>query len=409
VDVEIEALRERLQKRDEELERSKYLLQRAKERNRQPLGTYVLFVVLLLVFGGYVAWDQYFREDTSVVEEEVRPELRFPEEYSLGSLYSRAATSRDDEDWVPEAEAQGTIYPNPDLAYHLKVDAEHADELIALTRLDPRFVQSLWLPRFEMTEENLDFIGSLRNLKDLYIDEHQPEQDVARLQERLPDALINSRPPEVVVFVEETSPPIARKLDFPAGRSLGRVFTREWSLGGNAEWRDFREARGTISIPAGQEAKLVVAAEAAPDLAPLDTMEPNSIHTVEMSGDSVTDASLSHLRNLTGLQGLNLVYTRNVTDQGFEFLDGLRRLRTLELYGVSITDEGFSVFEDCDRMQRIFLRSVPIEMKSVPLLREMKSLRTLHLEKTGIPDAGLITLKYDMPWCQVSPVPVEDA
>lgn len=399
---EIDALRDTLQQRDAELERSKYLLQRAKERNRQPLGTYVLFVVLLLAFGGYVVWDQYYREVE--VTEVVRPELRFPEEYSFGNLYSRALDSKSEDDWVPEAKAQGTLYPDEDLVYHLKVDPEHADDLIVLTRLDPRFIESVWLPQFEMSDANLDYIGSLRNLKDLYIDEHQPEADVARLQERLPDAVINSKPPEVVVFIEETSPPIERVLRFPANQAIGRLLVREWSLSGDDEWRDFKEARGTIAIAAGLEAKLVIDSQSAGNLAPLETIEPNALHTIELSAESVTDETLSHLRNLTGLQGLNLFYTNNVTDKGFEFLDGLRQLRAVDLYGVQISDEGFSVFEDCSRMQRLFVRGVPITMKSLPMLREMKSLRTLHLENTGILPEALVTLRYDMPWCTVSPM-----
>lgn len=399
---EVDALRDTLAERDAALARSQYLLKRAKDRNRNPRGMYILFVILLLVSGAYVYWNESSRQETPEVE--IRPELRFPTDYSLGSLYSRAATSRSDEDWVPEAEAQGTIYPNTDLVYHLKVDEERADELIALSRLDPRFIQSVWLPKFEMTDLNLDYIGSLKNLKDLYIDAHQPDADIARLQERLPDALITSKPPEVVVFIEETSPPLDRQLAFPTDRAIGRIRVRDWSLSGDDPWNDFTEARGIVRIKAGQEAKLVVDSENATNLTSLETIDPNALHSIEMSGNAITDASLANLRYLTGLQGLNLFYTKNVTDEGFKFLDDLRRLRSVDLYGVPITDEGFAAFDDCNRMQRLFLRSVPITVKSLAMLRKMTSLRTLHLEATGIPEEGLTTLKYDMPWCQISPM-----
>ena len=60
---------------------------------------------------------------------------------------------------------------------------------------------------------------------------------------------------------------------------------------------------------------------------------------VFLSGPQVTDALLDHLKALPQLQKLTLLDCTKVTDVGLETLNGLSRLRELNLDGTTVTDE----------------------------------------------------------------------
>ena len=58
------------------------------------------------------------------------------------------------------------------------------------------------------------------------------------------------------------------------------------------------------------------------------------------NGMPITDVGISHLQGLTKLKGLNLTGTR-ISDEGLEYLKGMKSLQILKLGGTNVTKEGF--------------------------------------------------------------------
>ncbi|MFM1919966.1 MAG: hypothetical protein RLZZ303_1600 [Candidatus Hydrogenedentota bacterium] len=398
--AELDALRDAVRQRDDAIARSEHLLKRVKEQKRPPLILYALLGVLAVV-AGYLIYDRLTAEPVAPVAVE-RAEMRFPDAYSMGNLYTRDASSTSAEDWLPHLPAQGVVPVRPGLAYHLKVAEEAADDLAPLATLEGGYLQSIWLPRLNMTDENLAHLGKLQTLTELYIDEAASEEDRLRLQQLLPLTVISTKPPEVVAYVEATSPPPLRVLEFPAGQSLGRVFVRDWTLNLNDEWTLLGEARGTVNVPAGKDAKLEVESDIAGDLSALANLDPYALHTISLNGKNATDQSLSYAGRLLGLRGLALKYT-SVTTQGIYHMEPLKRLEWIEFYQAPLDDNTLRVFSQFSGLRHLWLVGTNVSNASVGTLRDMTSLRRLHVANSQLTTEGLIALGFEMPFCEVTP------
>ena len=331
-------------------------------------------------------------------------ELRFPQD-SFGALYACDAELMNQVEWEPYAEARGLVNARKGLALHLKVNEEAAEDLSPLADLDTSLIRSIWLPGFSATAENLQLLARFSELKELYIDRTTNEVEKTRIQEALPYTLIETRPPDSVAFAEVTKAPEARTLGFPAA-SVGRLFIREWSEAGSNAWREYALAKGAIPIEAGIEVKLEVDSEMGGSLSFLEKIGAEDLHTLGLVGKEVGNDSMVYLRNLTGLQGLRLLYTQ-VGDEGLKHLERLTMLREVELYSIGMTDRGFEVFSQCPHLQFLWISGAKLTNKSLPIIREFHSLRRLHLSETGISKEGLVSLQFDMDHCEITPLPGE--
>ncbi len=115
---------------------------------------------------------------------------------------------------------------------------------------------------------------------------------------------------------------------------------------------------------------------------------------------------MAYIRNLDNLTELRLLYT-SVTDEGIKHLEYMTMLLYIELYDISMTDRGFQVFQNFSQLRALWGSGAEISNESLPLLRSMHSLRRLHLANTGISAEGLISLNYDMPNTEVTPLKQE--
>ena len=52
----------------------------------------------------------------------------------------------------------------------------------------------------------------------------------------------------------------------------------------------------------------------------------------------------------------------------------------------------------------LWISKARLTNKSIPAIKAMTSLRRLHLSNTGISSEGLMSIKSDMPFCEVTPV-----
>ena len=86
----------------------------------------------------------------------------------------------------------------------------------------------------------------------------------------------------------------------------------------------------------------------------------------------ISDAGLAHLEGLTKLRTLDLYNTR-ISDAGLRHLKGLMNIRYLNLDGTRITDAG------------------------LPHLKGLTSLKELRVFRTGVTEAGLAELLKALP------------
>ncbi len=101
------------------------------------------------------------------------------------------------------------------------------------------------------------------------------------------------------------SPPGPRVVQFPEGRSLGKLLVRDWDSK-QWDWVDLGPARGAVSIEAAKELYLQLDPAAANDLSAFRALDPADLQSVTLAGSPVTDVQLENLGGLAGLRTLDL-------------------------------------------------------------------------------------------------------
>jgi hypothetical protein len=117
-----------------------------------------------------------------------------------------------------------------------------------------------------------------------------------------------------------------------------------------------------------------------------------SVVGVDLSETKVIDASLEHLKALTGLQVVILKGTR-VTDDGVARLKGLTDIEALELSRTRVTDKGLEYLKGFPNLRRLDLGGTQITDDGLEHLRGLTRLETLSLAGTRVTDAGLVHVK----------------
>lgn len=113
---------------------------------------------------------------------------------------------------------------------------------------------------------------------------------------------------------------------------------------------------------------------------------------LDLSGSQVTDAGMAHLAGLTTLQTLVLNHTR-VTDQGLAELKELAGLRELALDKTSITDAGLEHLEGHTNLQHLSLKDTGVGDAGLVHLKGLTRLESLDLDESEVTDSGLEHLK----------------
>jgi hypothetical protein len=186
-----------------------------------------------------------------------------------------------------------------------------------------------------------------------------------------------------------------RELDFPAEYSLGtlslrgpgrRRASRTARHGWGAGWREFREARGHVRVPAGNQLKLE-AWQPWPDPAALERLGPLDLQALILGGRAASEAALASLGHLSGLELLDL-WTGRVGDEAMPFVVRLPRLRVLDLWGTRVTDAGLQCLRPFGGLRHL---TVPRRTGDAAMqcLGELVGLRELDLSGSAVTDAGL--------------------
>jgi serine/threonine protein kinase len=113
---------------------------------------------------------------------------------------------------------------------------------------------------------------------------------------------------------------------------------------------------------------------------------------LEMDGTKVTNADLTHLRNLPHLLRLNLSGTK-VAAGGLVNLAGLTRLDWLDLAGTRVTGADLVHLKNLKRLRILFLGGTLVDDDGLANLRDLTKLELLSLWGTKVSDKGLGHLK----------------
>lgn len=156
------------------------------------------------------------------------------------------------------------------------------------------------------------------------------------------------------------------------------------------------------------------------------------LYRLSIAFTPVTNAGMDHLRQLTGLESLKLGNLDGTTVEGFKNIEGLTRLReleleslpltdtalsllrrltelqTLELEQIKLTDAGMAHLECLVKLRKLTLDSVPITSPALDHLRHMTHLSTLKIRKTGVQDLGAIRHLTELRELYIMRNPIDD-
>jgi hypothetical protein len=230
--------------------------------------------------------------------------------------------------------------------------------------------------------------------------------------------------------------PPARVLRFPTDRSVGTLHLRAVE----GDWREFGQAVGTISIPAGVEVLLCVHPNAgtsflsrlhADDLQALDFVSAKlrdedlqtigglvGLESLDLSWTAVGNAGIARLWELGQLKTLRVGHTRignaalaqiarmsslrslvlrgtSVTAAGLEHLRGNATLEDLDVAGVRLTDSAMDVIASLSGLRRLDLSGNPsprLTARGIGRLADLPSLEWLNLAWTDFTDEAIAPL-----------------
>ncbi|HQL95251.1 MAG TPA: hypothetical protein PL005_11265, partial [Candidatus Hydrogenedentes bacterium] len=324
--------------------------------------------------------------------------MQFPEQ-SFGTLYDHNVPHTTDADWPVFGEAKGLIEYPKGAKFHLVVKKDQAKDLSPLGKLPDRALFSMWLPLLEPTEENMGILARLQGLSTLYIDQELDPALLDRLRGgMMGKTAVNCR--QADALVRDMTPPGERVLNFPA-EGIGYIDIRPWQQASES-WQRLGSAAGAVTIPAKMEIRLEIA-PGRTDLSSLASLDIMAVHTLTCEGPDITDVSMDGVAALRGILCLELSRTL-VTNDGFGKIRRNTALEELKLVDTRVTDDGLGVLKNLHQLGKIhFEGAAGVTSRSIPLFRELRALRRLHLGNTGISGTDLAQLARDLPSCAITP------
>ena len=331
---------------------------------------------------------------------EQRKTITFPSDRTFGNLYDHKAPHDSDADWPLYAQAKGAVEYPEDSRFHLEVSRECAGDLSPLNALPPDVIQSMRLPSFDMSENNIAALKHMTGISVIYIDQEMPDADLQKLRASFEGRkTITCRQPDAVI--RDIAPPAEHILSFPEDKSIGFIALRPWHRV-EEEWQQFGPAKGKVTIPAGMEVKLAVA-EGISDLSALKMLAITDVHTLVLSGAEINDVSMDGPAFLRGVLILEITGTA-VTDAGLNKLARNTGLQELKLTNTKIGDQGIEVLKKIPLLERVYIDGAPnITSRSLPVFRELRALKRLHLANTSVTPTELAQLVRDMQSCAITP------
>jgi hypothetical protein len=122
-----------------------------------------------------------------------------------------------------------------------------------------------------------------------------------------------------------------------------------------------------------------------------------------VSGASLTDSMLAHLKRLTELRCLSVFYATAVTDDGWEPLAHLANLTGLNLIECHVTDSSLLHVGKLTRLESLWLTSNPnVTDAGLQHFKNLAHLKYLQVQGTKVTAAGVEDLKRALPTLNVA-------
>jgi uncharacterized protein YjbI with pentapeptide repeats len=125
-----------------------------------------------------------------------------------------------------------------------------------------------------------------------------------------------------------------------------------------------------------------------------------SVIGVNLSGTTVTDAGLEHLKGLTQLQELSLTDTK-VSGAGLEHLKELTNLQRLDLMHTEVTDAGLEGLKELTNLKGLNLWGTKVTDAGLERLRGLTKLQWLNLLGTAVTADGVRQFQQALPNCKI--------
>jgi hypothetical protein len=122
------------------------------------------------------------------------------------------------------------------------------------------------------------------------------------------------------------------------------------------------------------------------------------LRILHVCGPEVTDEGLQYVAGLKRLEHLSL-YNTSITDAGLQHLEGLTKLQVLDLSCTKVTDAGLRHIERLTQLQKLELSGVTDA--GLQRLKGLAQLQELVLYNCWVTDAGVKTLQRALPNCKI--------
>jgi hypothetical protein len=117
--------------------------------------------------------------------------------------------------------------------------------------------------------------------------------------------------------------------------------------------------------------------------------------------NALTDSEAEHLQGLTRLKALDLSATQ-ITDAALVHLEGLTQLTKLNLAGTKITSAGLMHLQGLTKLEVLFLTNTQITDSGLEHFRGLKKLKTLYMSRTPqVTDVGCAELQKSLPKLEI--------
>ena len=121
--------------------------------------------------------------------------------------------------------------------------------------------------------------------------------------------------------------------------------------------------------------------------------------------ESVTDASLENLRDLTEINEISLNSCRKISDRTLKFLSTLKSLKSLDLTGTPTTDAGVKDLRVLSELTRLELGSTRVSARGLEPLRDLRKMQSFNFGDLVESDAVVNIAKDSWPELQVLSLP----
>lgn len=121
---------------------------------------------------------------------------------------------------------------------------------------------------------------------------------------------------------------------------------------------------------------------------------------VLLRSEKANDATLAHLEGLTRLRTLNLDSTA-VTDAGLKHLKNLTTLQRLSVYGTKVTDAGMKHLAGLTKLEELNVSRTQITDAGLKHIKGLRNLQFLDLYGTKVTDDGVKELQAKLPKCLI--------